>query len=154
MDPSLQIESLSRIWGYSQMQEIQVQGGMWPSWPVNSSVGGRPLSWAGTHTLNFEPDPWVYSLVPWARLVQSSRAGGEMKVAGRFVPTVSVRVGLTSAVLVSVALAHPRSLQTFEWLMAGLTLLITLAGATAHTWHVPSDFFSTNLAFSCKCILC
>ena len=64
--------------------------------------------------MNFEPDPWVYSLVPWARLVQSSRAGGEMKVAGRFVPTVSVRVGLTSAVLVSVALAHPRSLQTFE----------------------------------------
>lgn len=31
--------------------------GMWLSWPVNSSVGGRPLSWEGTHTLNFEPDP-------------------------------------------------------------------------------------------------
>lgn len=68
--------------------------------------------------------------------------------------TVSVRVGLTLAELVGVVLAHRSSLQTSEWLMTGVTLLITLAGATAPTWHVPSDFFSTNLAFSCKCILC
>lgn len=35
----LQIESLSWIWGYSQMQEIQVQGGMWPSWTCEQFSG-------------------------------------------------------------------------------------------------------------------
>lgn len=115
-------------------------------------VGVLCLGEVGT-TPNFEPDPRGCLSVSWDRLVQSLRAasslgGGRAKVTGWPVKLL-VWDWHGRRQFMWYMLHREVGMHLSEWLVSGLISLITLAGSGSSRLMLP-DFFSSNLAFSCK----